>query len=235
MCTLTYIPPQGEYTSIITHSRDEQTNRLPSLLPRAYSNNKQTLYYPIDQDAGGTWFCVDNAKRTVCILNGAFKKYVPQPPYQKSRGEIVLEAMKAQSFEDFLQSVNLNNIAPFTLICFELLKIIEFRWDGEKKHYKKPAANQPHIWSSATLYNEETQKKRINWFVNWIVKNGSTPAQMFDFHQNGGQGNISENIKMRVNNTHKTVSITQVYADKLAGWMNHVNFVTEEQETISLA
>ena len=131
MCTVTFIPvKQDEY--IFTHNRDEKLTRKPSLLPKERLFGKKKLIYPVDLDKKGTWFCCDKSNKVACILNGAFEKHKSNPPYKKSRGLIVLESFLNNSFESWIENVNLKNIEPFTLILFEKDRLTELRWDEKK-------------------------------------------------------------------------------------------------------
>ncbi|MEJ0104484.1 MAG: hypothetical protein WDO19_18805 [Bacteroidota bacterium] len=63
----------------------------------------------------------------------------------------------------FARSV-LDEIEPFTLVIWEADELFECRWDGDKKYAKHLDKHVPHIWSSATLYNDEAIIKRKEWF-----------------------------------------------------------------------
>lgn len=228
MCTVTFIPvSKSEF--IITHNRDEKLTRKNSLIPKKNSFRGVDLIYPIDGDKNGTWFCTDKSKRVACILNGAFEKHTSKPPYKKSRGIIVLEAFLEASFSKWTTAVNLEDIEPFTLILFEKNKLMEFRWDGKNKHLKNLSTDQPHIWSSATLYSKQAISKRENWLNEWLTSYPSTPKSLLDFHNYGGENESNTNLKMEILGSHKTVSITQIHLNELQSWMNHVNFVSQEK------
>ena len=93
MCTVTYFPlEQDGY--ILTSSRDEKSVRGIALPPRKYLLDQQTVFFPKDPDAGGTWFVTTGRDTTLCLLNGAFTKHEHEPPYRKSRGLVVLDYFK---------------------------------------------------------------------------------------------------------------------------------------------
>lgn len=225
MCTVTFIPVSNT-EFIITHNRDEKLTRLPSDLPKKQEFKGKQLIYPTDGDSKGTWFCNDETGKTACILNGAFEKHQSKPPYRKSRGIIVLESFLEQSFETWIETSDLNNIEPFTLILFENQKLIEFRWDGNIKYSKNLSTSKCHIWSSATLYTKGAVSKRELWLKSWLNSYNPTPNNLFKFHNYGGDEEKEINLKMEILGSHKTVSITQVHLNKLESSLNHVNFTS---------
>ncbi len=227
MCTVTFVPVnKSEF--IITHNRDEKLSRKPSLVPEFKNQQGIKLLYPIDADANGTWFCTDENGRIACILNGAFEKHISNPPYRKSRGLIVLDVFKENSFEKWCTETDLLEIEPFTLILFDKNSLLEFRWDGDKKHLKKLSTEKPHIWSSSTLYSIEAKNKRENWFSDWLTNYESTPKSLYNFHNYGGNDTKEINLKMEILGSHQTVSITQVHLNEFERIMNHINFVSGE-------
>ena len=225
MCTVTFVPVSKD-EFIITHNRDEKLTRLPSELPQELNFKGKELIYPVDGNSKGTWFCTDRSGRIACILNGAFEKHDSTPPYSKSRGIVVLESFLEASFKEWSKKVNLENIEQFTLIFFDELGLLEFRWDGKQKHVKNLSTTETHIWSSATLYTKDAMAKRENWLNSWLINYKPTPNNLFNFHNYGGDDTQEINLKMEILGSHKTVSITQVYLNKLHRSMNHVNFVS---------
>lgn len=233
MCTLTYIPLQGN-DFILTHNRDEKITRQASFLPESLLYKGMKLTFPKDKDASGTWFGVNENGRIACILNGAFEKHTPAPPFRMSRGLVVLDALAEPTLSSFFQNYNFSNIDNFTLIILDNSELWEFRWDGEKKKLTKLSPTKTYIWSSVTLYTKEQQMLREKWLNNWINNYKPTPKSLFNFHEKGGDQSPESRLKMSIKNSHQTVSITQVYQNKLERWMNHINFVTNKSANIKL-
>jgi len=228
MCTVTFIPINKGV--IITHNRDERITRLPSDLPKKTTHFGEKLWFPKDTDKNGTWFCADEKGRVACILNGAFEKHTSNPPYEKSRGLVVLDSFLDDSFERWLENCNLNNIEPFTLILFENEStLFELRWDGIKKHIKQLPTNKVHIWSSTTLYSPSAKEKREKWLESWLLEQPKTAKSLLDFHNYGGDGKANTNLKMEILGTHQTVSITQFYNDPEERFIDHINFTTNQK------
>lgn len=231
MCTVTYIPTTSG--AIITHNRDEKLTRLPSELPKEHLIEGKRLYFPKDKNKNGTWFCTDDSGRTACILNGAFEKHVSQPPYKKSRGIVVLDAFQSTNFKNWIKEYDFENIEPFTLILIESNKeLLQFKWDGSNRHVLELDPNANHIWSSATLYSKEAVLKRENWLYNWLSNEPKTAKSLFSFHNYGGDGNESTNLKMEIRGSHQTVSITQLAKENDQRIMHHSNFSTHKESTL---
>ncbi len=84
MCTVSFIAlTKG---AILTSNRDEHVSRSIALYPEIYQANNRKIMFPKDSKAGGTWFISNENGDIGVLLNGAFEKHVPMPPYCKSRG-----------------------------------------------------------------------------------------------------------------------------------------------------
>jgi hypothetical protein len=208
MCTVTYLPTDSGF--LITSSRDELNFR-HTLPPDKHQIVHQQIVFPKDELAGGTWIA-SSKTRSVCLLNGAFTKHIRKKKYRKSRGVIMLENFEYKHVEDFVEKIYLDDIEPFTLILKEHnlnQHLYEFRWDGEQKHLANFDANQPKIWASATLYDEQVIKMRVNWFDNWL-KEYHQPIEIIDFHRQRKTNDIENDIVVKRNNGLQTVSISQI-------------------------
>jgi uncharacterized protein with NRDE domain len=237
MCTFTFVPTDS-YGLILTSSRDEVNSR-PTALPSAYKNDKQTCFYPKDLVAGGTWLAVSDQGRVVCLLNGAFNTHVHTPPYTRSRGLIPLEALAAETVEGYWDKVDLNGVEPFTLIAVQQLEeqytLQEMRWDGSTKYTLKLDETQTHIWSSATLYNENQRKQRSTWFQEWIENTENwTPQQMYKFHnsKHGEDGRFD--LVMQRQNGLETTSLSQLVLTKNKGQFYHFDRLESTEKELSI-
>jgi hypothetical protein len=89
--------------------------------------------------------------------------------------------------------------------------INEIRWDGQQLHQQKFSASLPKIWSSATLYSAPIRSNRENWFSNWNIKHPNFEANnILNFHQNGGNGDLQNDMVMNRQNQIMTLCIMQI-------------------------
>jgi hypothetical protein len=207
MCTVTYLPKKDGF--IITSNRDERLLRKVAETPRVTERGVDKILFPKDGEAGGTWICTSQSKRTVCLLNGAFVPHIRQLPYRKSRGLVVLDFFKTVSVLDFAKDYDLDGIEPFTMVIAEDKKLYELRWDGKNKFFKPLEEKQPHIRCSVTLYTPEVIAMREQWFENWLaVHKNYLVHEILLFHLFAGEGDDSTKIRMSRAGIVKTVSIT---------------------------
>ncbi|WP_153798800.1 NRDE family protein [Foetidibacter luteolus] len=217
MCTVTFIPARERV--FITSSRDEAAARPAALPPARYVFDNDEMVFPKDAAAGGGWITAKSNGDALVLLNGAFTRHIPQPPYGKSRGLVFLEIAKAtEPLKYFLKAI-LYNIEPFTLVIWHKAGLYECRWNGLRKFSRQLDAQQPHIWSSVTLYANDVIMKREMWFSRWL--SGNTNPQMEDvlhFHRFGGEGGAENNFCMNRDGKMLTVSITGIeLTEKEAG------------------
>ncbi|MBC7487578.1 MAG: NRDE family protein [Cytophagaceae bacterium] len=209
MCTVSYVPLENGF--ILTSNRDELSGRPTSLPPNFYiMEDGLSLYYPKDPMGSGSWIATSEDERVVCLLNGAFHTHTHQPPYNRSRGLIVLEAFQYETPFGFYQSVDLNEVEPFTMIVIWAGLLFEFRWNGKHKHFLS-LSNQPHLWASATLYSNEVVAVKRNWLGEYLHKKPSpTQEMMVDFHEHGGVVDPINGMRINRTNGLQTLSITSI-------------------------
>jgi uncharacterized protein with NRDE domain len=228
MCTVTYIP--GKDGCFITSSRDEKSIRGRALFPQAYKIDDAMMVYPKDADNGGTWIAMAKNGNAAVLLNGAFTKHIPQPPYKKSRGLVFLEILSGNAPVMQFFHLKLRHIEPFTIIILEKNRLYECRWDDNRKHCKQLLKSKPYIWSSATLYSEETATKRRQWFDTWLAQNPA-PLQedIQQFHLFAGDGDKRNDICMNRDNQMFTVSVTSMELGTYKGTMLYNDLQTGGQ------
>jgi Transport and Golgi organisation 2 len=230
MCVLTYIPT-SKNGFILSSNRDEATLREAAIPPRKYIINGCPIFYPKDPRGGGTWIA-SCGKFALCLLNGAFQKHVPNPPYRQSRGKVILDFYSFQGVQDFVQNYDFTNIEPFTLVIIEninALTLNEIRWDGQQAHLKNYPADQPHIWSSATLYSDEIIAERQTWFSDFLShKTITSSEEILPFHHNGGKEDTRNAIKMNRDDELKTISITQFQIDETAFRIRYEDLIKQK-------
>lgn len=237
MCTLTYLPLENNQF-IITTNRDESTLRPAALAPQILERESGRILCPIDGKAKGTWIAAADTGVTACLLNGAFEKHIPTGSYRMSRGKVVLDVFDYQCTDTFIETYNLENIEPFTLVLLEKkqqLKLTELRWDGSHKYIKTLDTAVPHLWASVTLYPPEMIAKREQWFKTWLAHAPEfTLENIIHFHKSAGEGDPENDLLMQRGQQLRTISITSVLSGHAANEMYYEDLVNRQQVTQSL-
>ena len=222
MCTVTYIPVNDKY--FISSNRDEKNNRGQAIPPAMYKLNNKTLIFPKDADAGGSWIALQESGNAAVLLNGAFEKHDPLPPYRKSRGLVLLNIISQERPIRYFHQMDLLQIEPFTLVILENNNLYECRWDGNEKYYEQLKKHQPYIWSSVTLYDKEDVKKREEWFADFLNNNPHpTQKAILEFHQFTGDGDSNNDLMMEREGIFATVSITSMLLTADRGSMEYLD------------
>lgn len=207
MCTVSFIAAKGK--TIITSNRDENVQRGKASAPTFETLGNKKIIFPKDPKAGGTWFAAADNGVVAVLLNGAFVKHTPAPPYRKSRGLILLDIIESDDPLSFFGRMNLQGIEPFTLVLYQQSILHELRWDGKDKHESCLGNSGNYIWSSATLYSDEVIKHRKNLFDRFIESAETVTADMTHrFHSNNNQDEENGFVINRQTGM-KTFSITQ--------------------------
>uniref|UniRef100_UPI00404B92B7 NRDE family protein n=1 Tax=Flavobacterium sp. TaxID=239 RepID=UPI00404B92B7 len=205
MCTVSFVSTANGFC--ITSNRDEKTARQKAIPPTKYNINNKEIYFPKDPQAGGTWFAHDN-KNVIVLLNGAKEKHISAGNYKKSRGLIVLDLISSNNPLAEWQTIDLNNIEPFTIVFFNCEKLFQLQWNAIEKSTIELDKSKKHIWSSSTLYAKEIRAERAKWFAEFSTKN-LDPKDLLHFHQFTKNNNLEYGLQINRNNLLKTVSITQ--------------------------
>lgn len=210
MCTVTYYPI-NQNGFILTSNRDESPERPMAHDPEKYTIGKREVVFPKDSHAGGTWIATDKL-HTLCLLNGADAFHNRKEAYRKSRGLVLLDFFDFNDVDKFVDSENLKDIEPFTLIvvCHHPKKLYQLRWNGVLLQKKKLDEQQPVIWSSYSLYHPDVVNQRQQWFDEFIRANQVDEEALLNFHRFGGTGDETQDLVMSRQGKVMTVSITQI-------------------------
>jgi uncharacterized protein with NRDE domain len=208
MCTVTFIPFKDKI--FITSNRDESPERKAKGLTSLHPPGKNIIHYPLDDLSGGSWIALSDEGRAVCLLNGAYESFTPNPPYRQSRGQVVIDAVHEVEIRDFLENYPFEGIAPFTILIFEKNVFFQLVWDGEKKQISELSIEEPQIWSSATLYPLHIRNWRKSLFEKWLNENQEINREsIIQFHQMAN-GDPDNDFIMNRNDIVKTLSITSI-------------------------
>ncbi|MDP4245407.1 MAG: NRDE family protein [Bacteroidota bacterium] len=241
MCTVTYIPSEGDI--YLTSNRDERPGRHPALFPHRSGSGKEQLLYPKDSEAGGSWIALKNTGDAAVLLNGAFVKHRRTAAYRLSRGLVFLEIARAVDPPEAFGAIDLAGIEPFTLILFAGGLLFECRWDGLDRHVARLCPGSPHIWSSSTLYDEKAAKAREQRFGDWRQVTPRVDGNsILDFHRSEERIGDDREGSLAGQGKIATVSITSIriadggssmrYIDLRTGRRNEAGFTvaTEKPE-----
>jgi hypothetical protein len=225
MCTVTYIP--GPDAIHLTSNRDEHRRRSPALPPGIHSGSTGPILFPRDADAGGTWVAVHGNGNAAVLLNGAFHSHVPDPPYRRSRGLILLDLLDSFDPPLAFRGAYLDRIEPFTAIVYSGKVLYECRWDGKEKHIRLPDRGTPHIWSSVTLYGSGAMARRTQWFEDFLTGNPDPAIEdIMHFHSFTGDGDPHNDLRMNRDGQVFTVSITCLSMHSEYGQMLYLDLPT---------
>ncbi|MCY4217624.1 MAG: NRDE family protein [Flavobacteriaceae bacterium] len=170
MCIVTYVPTKTGF--ILTSNRDENPNR-PTVAPDYYYSYNQTLIYPRDKVAGGTWFGVNCSQLKIgCVLNA-------QHPHDKksslSRGVFLRNHLTRRHFNGKLTAYHFQGLAPFEYLLVDYkssdIQFLVYYWDGQHLITKKVDSQKEQIWSSLSLYNSEKHTNNLKIFQDGLKQN----------------------------------------------------------------
>ncbi|MEZ5031821.1 MAG: NRDE family protein [Saprospiraceae bacterium] len=234
MCTVTWIP-DGSGGHFLTSNRDEAPHRAALQLTHRQTASGETLHYPVDSGAGGTWICFSDQGRAICLLNGARRKHRHRPPYRRSRGLVVLDAFEGKDFSTFIDAYDLVGIEPFTMVMADEEDARVLIWNGRKKEVEEIAPGEMRIWSSSTLYPYPVRRRRRRLFASFL-RNHPQPDldQILSFHhlETGDQHN---DFIMNRQDRVRTISVTAAHLSSRDPYWIHKDLLhpkTERRELV---
>jgi hypothetical protein len=231
MCTVSFIPLKNGV--ILTSNRDEHISRGIAQYPEFYMLNGRKLAFPKDTKASGTWFITNENGDTGVLLNGAFEKHVPVPPYRKSRGLVLPELFQETAPYEAMKQYDFSGIENFTIILWEQEQLREIKWDGKTLNTKNYNPRQAHIWSSVTLYDKEMINERHEWFSNWIASQTYISHQnILNFHSNTEAENKEFGLRISRNNNISTTSITSLCIQNQTAHFYHKDYIQHIESTL---
>lgn len=224
MCTVSFIPLKNGI--ILTSNRDEHISRGIALYPEFYNVNKRSLAFPKDTKAGGTWFITNEMGDAGVLLNGAFNKHIPAPPYKKSRGMVLPELFQEHSPYLATKNYDFNGIENFTLILWEQGRLREINWDGQSVHVKEHHPELPNIWSSVTLYTPQMTLERHGWFKQWLdAQKHISQKTVIEFHSGTKAENKEFGLRISRTNNISTTSTTSLYMNNRDACFYHIDYI----------
>lgn len=229
MCLVSYVPLGSKGFSLCSN-RDEAPDRSTSTLIKETINSRR-IAYPGDR-AGGSWIFMSHLGEVVCILNGAFEIHKHLPPYKQSRGLMAKSFFRYANAIEFLRNFEFNGMEPFTFIIKTTNYFFEVRWDEVVLHVRTLDPLSTYVWSSSTLYTEEEQVEREEWYRTLLPKNPTSNAQIMDLHATGAAGNMHHGFVMNREDRVATISITGVEVNDHRRVMLHRDLSTGEDRKV---
>ncbi len=223
MCTCSYIPRPNK-SFILTSNRDESPSRAAMQISNLETAERM-VYFPKDEEAGGTWMAMDTDGRAVCLLNGADKKHVRTEPYRRSRGLMVLDYFSFKDHVKFIADYNFEGIEPFTMILVKQFDLTVLKWNGKEKKVAVLDPHKQYIWSSAMLYDETSIAKRKSWFETWKLEQNFSHESIVKFHKSKGKDSQEEGLLIDRKDGPKTLSITSVQKNEYSSTLEHYDLV----------
>ena len=201
-------------------------------MPKEETINNCKVIFPKDPKAGGTWIAVNENGIGAVLLNGAFERHIRKESYAKSRGLVLLDIVSSENPVSILETIDLQDIEPFTLVLFNGSELIELRWDEIRKHIKKLDINKKHIWSSSTLYSKDAIAYREQLFGQFISQNKIfTKDNIIAFHSNNNN-DYENGLVINRNDLLMTFSITQLVFHQNNVELNHLDLLKKENQTL---
>jgi len=235
MCTVSFIPQKKGFC--LTYNRDTDESRPSSSAPIISRIGGVEVLYPADPFAGGTWIATSAKGRTVCLLDGSFGDIKSLDLFNKTVSLAVHDSFAFDNFQEFANNYIFKKLSPFVMIIIEQhpnLLLKKFVWDGTNRTIYELDETSRYIWSSPSIYDENSILMRKLWFSEWYEKNGNTPESVLTFHHKGGNGQHDKDLIMRRKDGICTESITQVVSTQESSTMKYINIETIETAEVSI-
>lgn len=224
MCLVSLIPIVDGY--ILSSNRDEYPERDAKEVV-SESIQEQKIWYPKDT-AGGSWIILAEDNRAVCLLNGAKYNHERVLPYRLSRGVMMKEFFTYEDPISFFEHYDFWNIEPFTMVIVGGDSRYEFRWDGNTKHIRTLSPNDTHIWSSSTLYDEESQVRREKMLRSSLKDATEDYSTIKQAHLIKDENDLSKGLYVKLGDIVETISHTQVIIQKSKCQLIYYNLLSDE-------
>ncbi|MFT7053165.1 MAG: hypothetical protein ACJAU1_000717 [Psychromonas sp.] len=210
MCTLSVLRLSN--LLVITMNRDEARSRHEAGLKQQQKNGVELLC-PIDGQAGGTWFGVNNHGVVLALLN---RYQDPQSVGAPTRGNIIPQALaygEVRLVKKHLSEQNYQYYNPFDLLLISSAECLHLSWNG--RHLSLHNVSQAALLlSSSALNTEAVLAKRQARFQQWLTQSPELSATevLHKIHLQHDLGNRGDSVLMDRSDAHSK-SICQVLLD----------------------
>lgn len=204
MCTLTLIREADRL--LVTMNRDDIAAR-EEAPPALWPHVQPAFAAPKDLQAGGTWIGVNARGVIACLLN----RYDEAPIGAKSRGSIVLEAMRGTTVEDAcdaLASLDHSFYSPFTCIIADRDSSARIDWTGAICERTDLPTERDVMLTSSSWHFDQVKAQREALFLK-VWSKERKDARVVAFHSARESADDAWAPMMQRPNS-QTKSITQV-------------------------
>lgn len=216
MCTLTILRRAERLT--VTMNRDDVASR-PEAPPVIWPDVNPVFAAPKDSQAGGSWIAVNAHGIAACLLN----RYDNAPAGRKSRGGVVIEAMRSSRVDEAsqrLEDLALHEYSPFTCILISLDAAARLDWTGERLEYAVLAVDDHAMFTSSSWRLDHVKKRREGLFQALFSQPVTTDDRLAAFHCHHDIENERWTPMMR-REYSETKSITQIALDARVAEMRY--------------
>ena len=225
MCTVSFY--KNKFQTIITSNRDEHHSRAKALPPKIYKTEKYELIYCKDAQANGTWMVLRNDGAAIVLLNGAFERHQPNPPYKKSRGLVLLDIIDEENCLQKYKDYDLTTIEPFTIIIYYNHLLHECIWNGNEKFITEKSTDENYIWSSVTLYDKEFRERKNDLFQQLVQsKQELNSNDILEFHHS--KQDLENGFIINRSNQLMTFSVTQIVLTETINIFKHHDILDDK-------
>ena len=87
------------------------------------------------------------------------------------------------TIDEFINEFNFEGMEPFTIILYNKGDFKELKWDELELHVRSLSLQNIHLWSSATLYNQEWWLDRSVNFKEFVARKQPDQVGIMDYHK----------------------------------------------------
>ncbi|MGY5451546.1 NRDE family protein [Agarivorans sp. MS3-6] len=207
MCTLSVLRLTDH--TVITMNRDEARSRHEAGIKRQHQGKQQQLY-PVDGQAGGSWFGINNHGVVLALLN---RYQDPQRSEAPTRGQIIPQALaygSAISVSQHLAAQDYQLYNPFDLVFIAATISQHFSWNGQQLTLTN-LDQSAFQFSSSAINTEQVLSSRKQRFDQWLqhTLSASAASVLQKIHLQQCQKNRQHSVLMDRHDAHSK-SICQV-------------------------
>lgn len=178
MCTLTVFRDSKGY--VATMNRDERHDRGESP-PKTVDYDDIQIAYPIDAEAGGTWFGCNSCGVSAALLNSYHNQHGHGV---KSRGSLIPTVLQQGDFDAVVEAtskIDFSLFDAFHLVIIGPKTLFSMHWDGERL---EKCLDSEHGWfflTSSSVDFPKVRNYREAFFRQWAAQ-GHSQTVLDDIH-----------------------------------------------------